>query len=372
MKHNGKAAIFVGPKEKMQVKEYGTSFPKQDEILLKLKRSGICGTDVHILNGRLKVPFKNIILGHEFIGEVIEAGKGVQKDGVGNKLKIGDTVIACVAVACGKCFLCKKGETSSCLNFGVSYFRNAENPPHFFGGYAEYLYTPAKLTVKVPNNINLDAVAAFPCAGPTCIRAFEYAGGLKPGELVVVQGTGPVGLFAISWAVKKGCNIVAVGSSSNPRRMELARKLGALEVLDYKNTSKEERHEFVTEMASKMKLGNGADVVFEASGSPQAIPEGIDLLRTRGRYIIPGQYSDSGNIEIQPNLITFKAIMLIGSGQYTLRDIKEYIDFVKKSKDVQETFASVITHRWKLEEANEALETALKGESIKGVFISAD
>ena len=119
-----------------------------------------------------------------------------------------------------------------------------------------------------------------------------------------------------------------------------------------------------------MKRGNGADVVFEASGSPAAIPEGLRLVRTLGRYIIPGQYSNSGPVSIDPQLITFKAIKIVGSGQYKLRDIGAYVSFVKKHKDLQSKFAACVTHKFSVRQANEAVRTVSTGTAVKAVFVS--
>lgn len=366
MTTTGKAAVFTGPNQPMEICEYQVMKPQGSNVLLKLKRSGICGTDIHILEGRLPVPTP-LILGHEFIGEIIELGD-TALDGLAEPLAVGDTVIACVALPCGECFNCKQGETASCLSFGVTYVKDPGNAPHFFGGYAEYLHHPAACLVKVPQGIDLDAVAAFPCAGPTAIRAFDFAGNLRGDELVVVQGTGPVGLFAIAWAARQGCRVLAIGSTANVARVELAHKLGASGVLDYRETTIDERVQIIKDVASEMSRGDGADVVFEASGSPQAFAEGLQLVRTLGRYIVPGQYSNSGGVEIMPQLITFKAIKIIGSGQYKLSDITTYLQFLEEHKDLQELFASCITHRYAIPEANTAWETAARGESIKAVF----
>jgi threonine dehydrogenase-like Zn-dependent dehydrogenase len=201
------------------------------------------------------------------------------------------------------------------------------------------------------------------------IRASINAGGMRSGEIVVVQGTGPVGLFAIAWAAAAGCYVVAIGSSSNPARMDLAEKLGAHEVWDYRKTTADDRLKAVQALAAKLDRGDGADVVIEASGAPSAIPEGMALVRTLGRYIVPGQYSASGSVEIEPQMITFKAMSIIGSGQYTIADIGEYISFLRNNPGVQKDLASTITHRYKIADANEALSNASAGVSVKGVFV---
>ncbi len=367
MSQTGKAAVFVGPNRDMEIREYPIISPGDGSVLMRLVRSGICGTDIHILEGRLPIP-PRFIPGHEFIGEIVETGPNAGTDALGNPISAGELAIACVAMPCGSCFNCRNGDTANCLNFGVTYVRDPEEPPHFFGGYGEYLHHPAACLVKIPAGVDVDAAAAFPCAGPTTIRAFDQAGNLDAGELVVVQGTGPVGLFAIAWAAARGCRVVAIGSGKNKARMDLAHELGAEVIIDYRDTTPEDRLAMVRDMAKEMGRGDGADVVFEASGSPSAIPEGMQLIRTLGRYIVPGQYSNSGGIEIQPQMITFKAMRVFGSGQYKIDDISTYLDFLRKHPDLQRKFAKCITHRHSIDQANEACRTASSGESVKAVF----
>lgn len=364
----GSAAVYVGAKKDLQVRQYPLVKPPRGQAMLSLRASGICGTDLHIVHGRLPLGDRDLILGHEFVGRV-EEFRGPARDGTGKALHRGDLAIACVALPCGKCFNCAQGETASCLSFGVTYFKDPAEAPHFFGGFADYLFSPISNLVKVPSGVSIDAAAAFACAGPTAIRAFDFAGPLRPKELVVVQGAGPVGLFAVAWAVAAGCTVVAIASSSNPQRMDIARRLGAKAVLDFRATTPDARAKVVMDLAAKGRRGNGADVVFEASGSPAAIPEGLALVRTRGRYIIPGQYSDSGTVAIAPQLITFKAIRIVGSGQYKIQDIQTYLRFLRKSPKVQATLARCLTHRYRVQDANEALVDAAAGKSVKAAFI---
>lgn len=197
------AAVFCGGGKPFDLREYEVQAPAPGAALLKLTASGICGTDIHIADGRLPMGSPAII-GHEFIGRVEQLGAEVQTDGLGTPLAIGDTVIACIALPCGKCPNCRRGETASCMNFGVTNAGDPDTPPHFHGGFAEYLHQPGHTLVKVPSELDPLAVAAFPCAGPTAIRAFAYGGGLERDDLMVVQGLGPVGLFAVAWAAAAG------------------------------------------------------------------------------------------------------------------------------------------------------------------------
>ncbi|MHC4883862.1 MAG: zinc-binding dehydrogenase [Planctomycetota bacterium] len=363
------AAVFDGKDRSFRVEEYEVVDPVAGEVLLSLERSGICGTDVHIAEGRLAMPEQDLIIGHEFTGRIEKLGEGVSVDGLGNPLAVGDYAIACVAIACGECVNCKRGETASCLAFGVTYVKDPADAPHLHGGYGEFQHCPAANLVKIPEGVDLDAVAALPCAGPTLIRAYTYAGGLEAGELVVVQGAGPLGLFATAYAVKAGCTVVVIGSGSNPERQALARSLGAHTVLDYREVDEEARLKIVQDLAAELGRGNGADVVVETSGSPKAVPEALNLVRTRGRYIVPGQYSASGGVTINPELITFKAIRITGSGQYQLSDLGTYTQFIAENKDIEATFAKCITHRYSVKEIETAMSDAAEGRSIKGVFV---
>ena len=336
--------------------------------MLDLEASGICGTDVHFHDGTLALD-PGCIIGHEFVGRVRALGEGVTGDGLGQTLAVGDCCIACIALPCGTCFCCRQGETASCLSFGVTNAAPAAAPPHFHGGYAELLAQPAATLVRVPADVSVAAVAAFACAGPTCIRAFAFAGDLRGDELVVVQGTGPVGLFAVAWAAARGCRVVAIGSGNSPRRLEMAARLGATLVLDYRSVPAAQRQEQVRELAADLGRGNGADVVFEATGAPGALPEGLELLRTLGTYIVPGQYSSSGAVAIRPELITFKALRIIGSGQYKLGDIGTYLAFLRQSADLQQDLAACVTHRYPLAQVNQAMADVAAGTCVKAVFV---
>lgn len=367
---NGFTAVYLKAGDPLVTRQYPLLPPSVGVARLRLVNSGICGTDLHILHGRLAFAGP-MILGHEFIGRVDALGSVPALDGMGRPLNEGDAAIACVAIPCGNCMSCRREEQASCMNFGVTYVQDPDIAPHFFGGYGDYLFSPLNNLLAIPAGISLDAVSAFPCAGPTIIRACSYGGELEPGELVVVQGTGALGLFAIAWAVAAGCVVLAIGSSS-AHRTKLAKDFGARMVLDYRSIPVTERAKIIKALANELGRGDGADVVIEASGVPTAIPEGIDLLRTRGRYLIPGQYSASGEIAINPELITFRALRLIGSGQYTLADVATYLDFLAGNSELQAKFAATITHRFSIEQANAAMEMADSGEAGRIVFTSKE
>lgn len=367
VRSDAQALIFQTGDRSFSLARHAVCQPDAGIARLSMVRSGICGTDLHIADGFLPFPAGEWILGHEFVGRVEALGPGATVDGLGQALRPGDLAIACVALPCGHCFSCRRGETASCLEFGVTYLRPPREAPHFFGGFAEILFSPAANLVRVPTGLSCDSVGAFPCGGPTVLRACTYAGGLERGELVVVQGTGSLGLFAVAWAVAEGCRVLAIGSGSNPQRTALALRLGAGEVLDFRQVPLAERQQRVQAAAAELGRGDGADVVIETSGAPEAVPEGLGLLRTRGRYLIPGQYSARGSVAIEPQLLTFKALRLVGSGQYTLQDVRAYLDFLVAHPELAAVCAdSVSTYR--LADWETAFAAARAGRHIKTAF----
>jgi len=114
--------------------------------------------------------------------------------------------------------------------------------------------------------------------------------------------------------------------------------------------------------------GLGADVVFEASGNPNAIPMGMNMLRNRGVYLVPGQYSNSGGITIQPQIITFKALHIIGSSQYSMVDVHEYVKFLEENPQLHETLAGLATC-YKIEDTNKAFEDAKARKNVKTLLV---
>lgn len=363
-----KMAVFCGVGQNFKIREEFVSLAAPGTVGLSLISSGICGTDVHIHQGYLGMPDMEMVIGHEFIGEIDQIGENAAADALGDPLQKGDNVIACVAVPCGKCFNCQRGETASCLAFGVTYVKPVSEAPHFHGGFAEYLFCSAKNTVKLPGAVNPFAAAAFPCGGPTVIRSCEYGGGLNPGEIVVIQGNGSLGIFALAYAKTKGCVTVVAGSAANAGRAAITKELKPDYFFDYRKTSNDELSAKIKEIAGSKNRGDGADVVIETSGSHDAFPLGLQLLRTRGRYFVPGQYSDRGTVAIPPHMITFRALQIFGSGQYTMADIKTYLDFLEKHPELQQIFVRMIK-KYKVANADEAMADAAAGNVIKAVFV---
>ncbi|MDD4773523.1 MAG: alcohol dehydrogenase catalytic domain-containing protein, partial [Eubacteriales bacterium] len=341
-----------------KIKEYSVTPPAAGYALLRLLATGICGTDVHIHHGRLgqNTP---LILGHEFIGEIVDINAG---DPI---LSVGDRVIFNMASPCGKCKLCESGHSANCLAFEVAYDQNPEMPPHFFGGYGEYVYAKAGIgdgaLIKLPDNVDYMAASMFPCAGPTIIHALKLGGIYQNKaaqiDTAVVQGSGPLGMFSALWLSLVGVkNIYTVVRDTGSQRSAQIKKLT--------------RSAVITENELKVLAENGlsVDLVIECSGNPEAFNFGCAILRNRGIYLVPGQYSDSGNISFGPQIITFKALQVIGSSQYDASDVADYIAFLSENSGIMTDIGSGVK-AFPLAEVNEAMDAAEKHLFTKVVLV---
>lgn len=356
-----KAAVFVGVNQPFEIREYPVGDPPAGYAMMSLVASGVCGTDLHIHRGKLGSAPPQII-GHEFVGRV-EMISPPDSERYG--IHVGDTAIVDIACPCGECALCLSGDDANCLNLGVTNGGNPDTPPHFHGGYAEYNCSPVKNLVKLPDGLDAAIACAYACAGPTAIHAFSLADrarvDLTKINVAVVQGLGPVGTFAVMYLSSLGINnIIAVSGRSDTRREALVRELGATEVISLKEDGEQALYDAV----SRASGGVGADLVYEASGDPSALPTGLGLLKNRGVYLVPGQYSNSGGVMIEPQLITFKALRILGSSQYSFADVESYIRFMESHPRLHKTIEAAIT-KYPIADINLAIRDAGERRSIK-------
>jgi threonine dehydrogenase-like Zn-dependent dehydrogenase len=201
------------------------------------------------------------------------------------------------------------------------------------------------------------------CALTTAIHGIERAP-ISWGDVVVIQGTGPVGLAALAVAIQAGATrIIAIGGP--PHRLELARQFGADVVIDADaNPDLADRRKQVIEAAG----GFGADIVIECVGHPEAVNEGIEYCRDGGKFLVLGQYANAGNISFNPHTITRKQLQVIGSWGFEPRHVDRALTLLHQTK-WKDHFASQVTHRFPLAQADEALKTARSWRSGKTVII---
>ena len=274
-------------------------FPEPDlepgAILLKTIYSEVCGTDVHLLKGQLAgVPYP-IIPGHINVGE-IEKINGTTCDLEGNPFQTGDEVVFLdVHETCHSCWYCLVAKASTrCPSrkvYGVTY--SAEEG--LLGGWSEKIYLkPGVKILRLPEQLPAKDFIAGGCGAPTALHAVERAGiGLN--DSVVIQGSGPVGLFSAVFAILSGAGQVIVVDPA-PVRLTVVEGVGV------DQTVAEESAKGRIDAVLAITNGRGADVTIEASGNPKAVPEGLEMTRDNGTYCIVGQYTDAGDININPHL----------------------------------------------------------------------
>ena len=206
-----KGAVFMGAYKDFAIREFDVTPPPTGYAQMDLIASGVCGTDVHFHNGKLAINPPTII-GHEFVGKIsaVNADEAAKYG-----LAIGDNVIADIAVPCGECILCKNGDDANCVNMKVTNGGSIDEAPYLWGGYVEVNYTPLTNLIKIPTSVDPTVAATFACPGPTALHAFSLAKqagvDLSKINVAVVQGLGPVGIFAVAYLKKQGIkNVYAI------------------------------------------------------------------------------------------------------------------------------------------------------------------
>jgi threonine dehydrogenase-like Zn-dependent dehydrogenase len=333
--------------------------------LVRTEMAGICGTDVHLWKGELPIALP-VILGHETVGRIEQLGEGLERDWTGQPLKAGDRVTWNSATSCGQCYYCaEKRQPTRCPQrraYGIGY--RCDQPPHLLGGYAKFHYLRPRTTIfKLPDDLPTESVIGAGCALITAIHGVERTG-IAWRDDVVVQGAGPVGISALAVAKSAGAaRVIVIGGPKH--RLEMARRFGADHTIDISEVS-----EPAARIAAIRELtGNhGADVVLECVGSPSAVVEGMEMCRDGGKYLVLGHYCDAGAASFNPHVITRKQLQVFGSWSSEPRHLKAAIEFLRTHQE-DFPFHSMVTHRFPLEKANEALSTTARWDSAKSVLV---
>lgn len=283
------AAVMPAPRQPIEIREFPRPDLPRGAALLRTIRSEVCGTDVHLWQGRLSgVPYP-IIPGHVTAG-ILESIRSPIATVDDSTLREGDrAVFFDVHRTCGRCRACTVHRTPTRCQARRVYGITDPAAEGLFGGWSQYVYLePGVAVAKLPDSVSFEDYIGGGCGLLTAVHILERAA-LRPGDCVLVQGTGAVGLSAIALARLGGAStILAIGGPAP--RLALARAMGADVVYDVEGTAADARLEEVRSFTH----GEGADVVIEAAGSPRAVEEGLALVRDGGRYVIAGHYTDAG------------------------------------------------------------------------------
>lgn len=342
-------AVFPS-KGVIELSDIDVPAPGADELLLRVKRVGICATDLHLLEGHIGDPFP-LVPGHEFVGEVASIGEGAARD---RGLAVGDRIVVEMLLPCGACPRCREGRYNLCdrddpaggspigREYGINIPRTTA--PGLWGGYSEMLVVPANAIVhRLPATIPWDTAALTePLA--VAYRAVGRAR-LAPGEDVVVIGPGPVGMLIAAAARSAGAGrIIMVGTRDS--RLELARRFGVDTTVNSRESA-----DVVADVRAALG-GQLADVVIEIAGVAAAQRQAVTLVRRGGRVVLAGACGADVAVEFQADeqLLTREIDILpsfLSAGGY-----EPSIATLERGAF---PFAELVTHRFTLDEVEQAL-----------------
>jgi L-iditol 2-dehydrogenase len=363
-----RAACVVAFRKPVEIRE--VPIPDSLEagaILVRTQVASICGSDVHLWQGelgalaRVELP---VILGHEMMGQVARLGPGVTQDSIGQPLAEGDRIVWTHA-SCRECYMCTVAHQATlCPKRRMYMFTNCERPPYLLGGFAQYCYVlPTSGRVKVPDEVPSELASAASCALRTVVHGFDRLGRIESRETVVIQGAGPLGLYSAAMALGAGAQqVIVLGAPAH--RLALAKKWGVAHTIDIDEVPDPRlRRRMIRDWTD----GRGADVVIEVSGGTTAFPEGIDLVRRGGRYLVIGQVGDQ-QVSISPRLVVEKQLTVLGVMSGDTEHYYKALQFLKHNRD-RFSFSDMLSNRYRLEQINEALD-AMKGfREVKPVVV---
>jgi threonine 3-dehydrogenase len=340
-----KAVVKAAAAEGAEIRDVPVPQAGPGEVLLRVLRAGVCGTDLHIWSwdrwsqGRVKPP---VTLGHEFVGEIIDLGGGV------TNLSLGEQVACESHIVCQTCIACRTGNAHVCENtriLGVD----------VNGGFAEYVAVPAVNCWRIPEGTPLEVAAVMEPCGNAVHTAF--AGELS-GRSIAVTGCGPIGLFAIGVARAAGAAHV-FASDISPYRLELARAMKADAVIDA-------RTEKLSERVAELTGGRMLDGVLEMSGHPAAVRDGLLALRMGGRMSMLGLPTEPFELDWN-RLVIFKGVTLHGIIGRRMYETWFQMDQLLRSGRLD--LRPAITHVMPMEKFDEAIGLLRDGRAGKVVLV---
>jgi len=360
-----KAAVLYGFNEPLRVESVQLKEPRADEVLVKVAASGICHTDLSVIQGRLPHP-PPVVLGHEAAGVVEEVGKAV------THVKPGDHVVLSAIPSCGRCFYCVAGESHLC-EAGVTAMMEGQEAifekdglaiTRFAGvaSFAERTVVRGPAAIKIPNDVPLDRACLVGCGVITGVGAAINAARVRPGQTVAVFGCGGVGLNVIQGAALCGAATI-IGVDLVDKKLAWAKQFGATHTLDGGSG-----HD-VADAIRQLTAGVGADVVFEVIGNPAVVSLCLQSTRRGGKVIMVGVPGFGEDLAVPAALIPLEEKSIVGTllGSANMhRDMPKLLELYMKGKLKLD---ELISQRIKLDEINTAFASMERGEVARSVIV---
>ena len=325
-----KAMVLEKFGKPMVLKKVPKPIMGRDDILLRVKACGLCGTDIKIYDGEVKTVSLPLIPGHELAGEVAELGSRVEG------YRVGDHGVVHIYIPCGSCYQCRRGRENNCAH-QLKRIGFEDD-----GGFGEYVCIPARNLCKISRDIPFEQACILSGSIATPLHGIRTQGRLEKGETVAIVGLGGLGIHALQLAVVMGARVVAIDIAEE--KLEAARHFGA------EGTINSLKIDFVSEIR-KLTDGEGADLIVEAIGGsqiPAVLEKSIQSLRLGGRLVLLGyQYGQSFSLD--PQKVVYDELEIIGARASVRQDLVDVISLVESGK-----IKPIISECFPLEQANEA------------------
>lgn len=337
-----KVLAKLKPETGLWLSEADQPEPGYNDVLIKIRKTAICGTDVHIYNwdewSQKTVPV-GLTVGHEYVGEIAGMGEGVRG------FKIGDRVSGEGHITCGHCRNCRAGRQHLCRNTeGVGV-----NRP---GAFAEYLVIPKENAFKIPAEVSDDMAAIFDPFGNAVHTALSFD---LVGEDVLITGAGPIGMMAVAVARHAGARHVVI-TDINDYRLELASQMGATRAVNTSDTD-------LTQVMDELGMEEGFDVGMEMSGAGPAFNQMLDTMNNGGRIAMLG--IPPGDMTIDWNKVIFKGLILKGVyGREMYETWYKMASLIQSGVDI----TPIITHHFKVDEFEQGFDIMRSGQSGKVIL----
>jgi threonine 3-dehydrogenase len=336
------ALVKDKPEEGIWMKKVPVPSVGYNDVKIKIRKTAICGTDVHIYQwnkwAQKTIPI-GLTIGHEYVGEVVEVGQGARG------FNVGDIVSGEGHITCGKCRNCLEGHKENCRDAkGVGVNRN--------GAFAEYLVIPYVNVWKTRKSIEEELYAIFDPYGNATHTALTYD---ALGEDVLIAGAGPIGCMAAAIVKFSGARHVVV-TDFNPYRLELAKKLGATRTVNLKEENLED-------VMKEIGMREGFDVGLEMSGSPKALNQMISNMKNGGNIALLGLLPDETTVDMES--VIFKGLNLKGIyGRKVWDTWYKMTTMLEAGLDIK----PIITHHFDIRDFQKGFDAMLSGESGKVIL----
>lgn len=362
------AAVFTEPNQPLRIEKVTIpESPAPGEVIVELVASGVCHSDLHVLNGEWASP-SPMILGHEGAGRVVAVGAGV------STLAEGDHVVLSWTPSCGSCSYCVSGRPVLCpVAHGTAYesvSRDGTTRARLggqevysylgLGSFGRYAHVAESAAVKIRDDAPFAQAALVGCAVTTGIGAVTNTARVRPGESVAVVGCGGVGINVIQGARLAGASpIIAIDTSSS--KLDLARRFGATHVINA-------REDDVPAAVLDLTHGLGVDYAFEAIGLKSTIETAFHTTGRGGTTVIVGQVSDGVTVELDPFLISNQEKRVIGSNYGSSIPTVDFPRIIDHYLNGRINLDDLVTSEIALDQVNDAFDSMKRGEGLRAVI----